>query len=176
MRKTVLLGLVFLFFSASAFATKTINNCDSLLKNFPGTYKLTKRTLPNGSVLSGSDVQGTLAFTNDGYRVLAIAIHNSRTDENNAISLQSRYTLSSNKFTDKLDAFTMQKGKPTDPVLYVFDKSKKSSPVTCENGVLDIQNPPYDPLSDLKFTGTKLTAIVDRGPLKGIVDEWKRIG
>lgn len=173
MRKLFVLSGIALFFSSSAFAAD--NNCDNLVKHFPGTYKLTKRTLPDGTIITGSNLQGTLTFTEDGYRILAVVVRNPKTDAYNAASLQSRYTLSPTKFTDKLDAFTMQEGKTTDPTLYTFDKSRKSSTVVCENSILDIQNPPYDPLSNLKFNGKQLFAFADRGPLKGIVDEWKRI-
>lgn len=173
MRKLFVLSGIALFFSSSVFAAD--NNCESIIKNFPGTYSLIKRTLSNGTVLKGPQAQGTLIYTKDDASAVTISVYNPAEKIYDMVALQTEYSLSSTKFTNKIKAMALQNGKPSSVVKYIFDQPKVSSPVTCENGVLDLKNPADYPLTEIKITKSTLTAYHDDTPPKAAVDEWKKI-
>ncbi len=164
-----LLGVIGLTFTLPSFAAS--ENCNTLIKNIPGTYTLVKRTLSDGTTLSGSNVQGTTIFSPNGYRVTTVAI-----DKKNKIfsaGLQTKYSFTTTSFSDKLIGLTLFDGKGQ-PMMK-FNQSKASVPITCSNGTLTIQNPPNDPLSSLAFTKTGMTAILNKGSDTGATDIWKKI-
>ncbi|HEV2614733.1 MAG TPA: hypothetical protein VGV92_08510 [Gammaproteobacteria bacterium] len=172
---TVVASLAALTLTTSVFAES--NNCEQIIKNFPGTYTMVKRTLSDGTVLKGSQVQGTLLYGKDGYSSVTITVRDAKNGTYDMAALQTDYSISSTTFTNKLKAMALQFGKPTSPVKYTFDGSKLSSPVVCDNGTLDLKNPADYPLSDLRITAAGiLTAIHSDPELKGAIDEWKRIG
>ena len=161
--------LSILFYSSSLFASD--QNCESIVNDFPGTYTLVKRTLLDGTVLSGSKVQGTTIFTKNGFRVTAVAIKSDK--DTFSVAVQTRYSLSSTQFSDKLTALVLQEG--TSPIVYQFDHPKSSVPVVCKKGELIINNPPNDPLSTLIFTQTSMTAVLNKGADSGAVGVWKKV-
>ncbi|HEV2614731.1 MAG TPA: hypothetical protein VGV92_08500 [Gammaproteobacteria bacterium] len=150
-------------------------NASQLIKDFPGIYKLVQRTLPNGKVLKGHDVQGTAVFTKDGHSAINICVHNPAEENYHMLAYQSEYSLSEHEFTNALNAMASQFGKPTEPVQYTFNQPKKSSTVVVENGNPVIKNPAYYPLSEFIITSSGFTTH-RAGNLKGVVDEWKKIG
>ena len=169
--KTLKLGLFALPFIFSTAAFATTDNCGTLIKDVPGTYTLVKRIMPNGTTLSGSNVQGVTIFSPDGYRVTTVAI-----DAGNTIfsaGAQTKYSFTSTSFSDKLIALTLFEG--TGKPILKFNQSKATVPITCSNGKLTIQNPPVDPLSSLTFTKTGMTAILNKGANTGATDVWKKI-
>ncbi len=176
--KTVKLGLLFFitssFIYSSAFASD--NSCGEIIKNFPGTYILAKRTLSDGTVLTGPKVQGTLSFGQQGRSSVAISVHNPKNDSYDMVSLQTHYTISAKRFTNQLIAMALQFGTLTSPVHYVFDQPTESSPIVCQNGTLDISHPADYPLSDLKITSQgKMLAYHNDANLNGAIDEWTKI-
>jgi hypothetical protein len=162
------------FCSTAVFAAD--NSCEKIVNDFPGTYKLVKRTMPDGTVLKGSEAQGTLVYTKEGRNAVTISIHNPQNDTYDMIAFQSHYSISPTVFTNKIITMAGQYGKSNSPVKYMFDQSKLSSPVTCKNGTLDIQHPAEYPLADLKITDSRLTAYHNNSDEpKGAIDEWIRI-
>jgi hypothetical protein len=157
-----------------------LKNCKNILNNFAGSYLLVKRTLPNGHILSGSEVQGTLTFTKDGHRGLAVSIHNTTDNkfpEFFSASVQSDYSINSSTFTDRLRSMVLHIGQPTETVKYNFGGSAKTATVICDKGNLLINNPPYDPVEKIVITkkGMSATLAAQAKPLAGAVDEWVRV-
>ncbi|HEV2614732.1 MAG TPA: hypothetical protein VGV92_08505 [Gammaproteobacteria bacterium] len=168
--KLAVLGAALSVFTVSAFAEN--NSCEDIIKNIPGTYTLVKRTMPDGTVYSGKQVQGTTMFAKDGHRVTAVTV-----DEGKRIfsaAVQTDYSLTSKEFTDTLDALVVQDGSA--PLISEHNQPKKSVPVVCEDEKLTIKNPPVDPLSSLTFTKTGMTAVLNKGSDAGAIDEWKKVG
>ena len=166
----VLLAAASLLVATSAFAAES--SCESMIKDIPGTYNLVKRTLTDGTVLSGKNVQGTTIFTNDGRRVTAVAINSGKNKF--SASVQTEYSFSSTKFSDALNALVLQEGSA--PTVYKFNHPKTSVPIVCDNGKLIIKNPPDDPLSTMTFTKNGMTAVLNKGGDSGSVDVWEKVG
>jgi hypothetical protein len=167
--KCFLVSSLFSAFAFPAFAAS--NNCEALIKDVPGTYKLVKRTMPDGTVLSGPKVQGTTIFTKEGHRVTAVSINTS--EDTFSAALQTEYSITGKEFSDTLSALVLQDGKSS--AQYKFNQPKATAPVVCNTGTLVVENPPYDPLATLSFTKSGMTASLNKGPEAGAVDEWVRL-
>lgn len=145
-----------------------------LLKNFPGIYRLVKRTLPDGKVLKGSNVQGTAVFSKDGHSAINITVHNPADDTYHMLAYQSDFSITDSEFTNTLKALASQYGKSSEPVHYSFKQAKKSSPVTIENESVPINQPAHYFLEKLTIIPNGFTTLRS-GPLKGTTDEWEKI-
>ena len=153
--------------------------CERLIANFaPATYTLVSRTLPDGTVLQGPRVTGTLSFSESGRRVLALSIDNGD-GTFFAANLQTNYTVSETSFTDQLIALVLQENVPNpnpNPVTYLYDLPEQSATnVRCRDGVLTITGPPYDPVVDIVITEDSFTVRIAAGPGQFVVDRWARI-
>lgn len=155
--------------------------CKEIIRRFaPATYKLLRRVLDDGTVLTGPNVQGTLIYSKKGKRSVTVLIEYPNGLYFN-ISLQATYSINSTYYTDKQDAFSMQIPAPQDApctncgqaTIYSFEPVTGTAPVTCVNDTIVINNPPLDPVTQLVFTKNALTAYI-RPENGGGVDYWVR--
>jgi hypothetical protein len=152
------------------------SKCKEVFKNFaPATYKLVRRVLADGTVLSGSNVQGLVSYSKNGYRTLSVLIQYPNQQFFMA-SINSKFSLTETTYTDSLISLALQVPAPgtPQPTVYQFDNQSGTAPVTCKDGVITIMNLPVDPLSKAVFTKDSFTAYgtVAAG---GFVDFWIRV-
>ena len=131
-----------------------------------GTWRLIKRKLPDGTILTPPVVVG-LGTLKGGMRHLNVLWH---TPEGKpaSIGVISKVKLSTNEYTETLIAQVFDDGSGQ-PASYNFSGETKSAPVTRESGRISYKLP-FDPPS-VVYEGDTLTATLD-----GVfIDYWERI-
>ena len=138
----------------------------ALADGIDGTWRLVKRQLPDGTVLTPPAVVG-LGTTGHGLRHLNVFWH---TPEGNPASfgIISKVNLTGYKYTETLIASAFDDGSGN-PVVFDFSGETRSANVMREGGRISYQLP-FDPPS-VVYDGDTLTATLEGA----FVDYWERL-
>jgi hypothetical protein len=131
-----------------------------------GTWRLTKRVLPDGTVLVPPTVVG-MGTAIDGMR--HVNVFWARADGRGAsVGLISRYRISANNYSETLLAASFDDGSGS-PVVRGTPGETRTVPVTREGGRVSYQLP-FDP-PRVVYEGDRLTVTLEGE----FVDHWERV-
>jgi hypothetical protein len=132
-----------------------------------GTYKLMKRTLPDGTTITSPAVVGLMTFTG-GFRNFNVS-WKGPDGKPVSLSLIAEYTLGNGKFCEKF-VFRAANNLSNPGLSYeVPAEAKSCSPVTVKDGKVTFQMPDEPPIAIFERDGMVATAAGH------FVDYWKKI-
>jgi hypothetical protein len=153
----ILVGMAFLCVSVAAAQAPSIE----------GTYQLTSRKLPDGTVIKPPDVMGLYTFTKT-YRNFNV-VQKDATSKFASFSVVSTYTLTATAYSE-IRLFSIRTdqigGKD---IVYNLSSETRSAPVTVEGGRIQFKDP-FGTRSQV-FEGNKMTATTPEGN----IDVWEKV-
>jgi hypothetical protein len=151
---------------AAGLAVSLLCSAAALAQEVPGTWRLLKRELADGSEQRPPAVVGLGTWVG-GYRHLNVFWH-TPDGKPASIGVISQVKLDGELYTETLLAFALDDGSGK-PVMYNFAQETRTAPVTREGGRIAYKLP-FDPPS-VVIEGDTLTAT-----LPGVfVDYWERV-
>ena len=132
-----------------------------------GTYKLMKRTLPDGTTITSPAVVGLMTFTG-GFRNFNVS-WKGPDGKPVSLSIIAEYTLNKGEFCENF-VFRAANNLPNPGLSYdVPTEAKNCSPVTMKDGKITFQMPGEPPIAAFAKDGMVATAAGQ------FVDHWKKI-
>lgn len=138
----------------------------ALAGDIEGTWRLTKRVLPDGTVVLPPAVQGMGTAIN-GFRHLNV-FWQTPEGKPGSYGLVSKYRLSANTYTETILASAFDDGSGG-PIQRGVAGDTKSAPVSRQDGRVSYQLP-FDP-PKVVFDGDRMTATLEGA----FVDHWERV-
>ena len=137
------------------------------VQSISGTYKLVKRTLPDGKTIVPPDVVGLMTLSG-GFRNFNVS-WKGPDGKRVSLSLIAEYALSVRQFCERV-AFWAANNLAGPGLSYeVPAATKKCSPVTMTNGKITFQMPGEPPTAEFAKDGMTATATGQ------FIDHWKKI-
>ena len=131
-----------------------------------GTWRLVKRVLPDGTVLTPPAVQG-MATQMNGMRQLNV-FWQTPDGKPATIGVISRYRMTANRYSETMLASVFDDGGGN-PVVYNVSGETRSAPVERQGGRISFKLP-FDPPA-VVYEGDTLTATLEGA----FVDHWERM-
>ena len=153
----VLVGIVLLFAIAASAQTPSIE----------GTYQLTSRKLPDGTMLSPPDIMGLFTYTKT-HRNFNI-VRKDATGKFASRSMVSTYKLTATEYSETLLFSIVNNQIGGKDIVYDLSGQTRSAPVTVEGGRIQLKLP-FESVS-VVFEGNKITATTTEGN----VDVWEKV-
>lgn len=159
----LLSGISFLGFKfANKYETKTILKSPSI----EGTYELTARKLPDGTMLIPPMVMGIQTFTKD-IRNFSV-MWEDKNGKHFTYTVYSKYKLTDNDYTESIIYGILNDEISGKGISYLTNK-EKTVPIKYDNGKLEFQFP-FDPPS-VTFDGDRMIATSEGE----FTDYWKKV-
>ena len=152
----VLVGMVLLFAIAASAQAPSIE----------GTYKRISRKLPDGTMLSPSEIMGLFTYTKS-HRTVNI-VRKDATGKFSSSSNVSTYTLTATEYSETRLFSIVNDQIGGKEIVYNLSSETRSAPVTVEGGRIQFKNPLGT--RSLVFEGNKVTATSPSG-----VDVWEKV-
>lgn len=153
----LLVGLAFLCATVAAAQAPSIE----------GTYQLSARKLPDGTMLKPPDIMGLFTFTKS-HRNFNIVLKDA-TGKFYSYSLVSTYTLTPSAYSETRLFSILSDQIGGKDIVYELSGKTESVPVNIDGGRLQFK-PPFDP-PVLVFEGNKITATAEGR----FVDVWEKV-
>ena len=154
-----ILVIMVVLLSAMAASAQTLS--------IEGTYRISSRKLPDGTMLRPPNIMGLLTYTKS-HRNFNIVIKDA-TGKLYSYSLVSTYTLTATEYSETRLFSILNDQIGGKDIVYDLSEKTRSVPVKMEGGRLQFK-PPFDPPA-LVFEGNKMTATLEGE----FVDEWEKI-
>jgi len=132
-----------------------------------GTYQLSSRKLPDGTVLKPPDIMGLLTYTKR-HRNFNV-IWKDATGKFFSYSLVSTYTLTPTEYRETMVFSILNDQIGGKDIVYDLSGKTQSVPVTIDGGRLQFKLP-FDPPA-VVFEGDKMTATADGR----FIDVWEKV-
>jgi hypothetical protein len=132
-----------------------------------GTYQISSRKLPDGTILRPPNIMGLLTYTKS-HRNFNLVIKDA-TGKLYSYSLVSTYTLTATEYSETRRFSILNDQIGGKDIVYDLSEKTRSVPVKMEGGRLQFK-PPFDPPA-LVFEGNKMTATLEGE----FVDEWEKV-
>ena len=154
-----ILVIMVVLLSAMAASAQTLS--------IEGTYQISSRKLPDGTMLRPPNIMGLLTYTKS-HRNFNIVIKDA-TGKLYSYSLVSTYTLTATEYSETRLFSILNDQIGGKDIVYDLSEKTRSVPVKMEGGRLQFK-PPFDPPA-LVFEGNKMTATLEGE----FVDEWEKV-
>ena len=154
-----ILVIMVVLLSAMAASAQTLS--------IEGTYRISSRKLPDGTMLRPPNIMGLLTYTKS-HRNFNIVIKDA-TGKLYSYSLVSTYTLTATEYSETRLFSILNDQIGGKDIVYDLSEKTRSVPVKMEGGRLQFK-PPFDPPA-LVFEGNKMTATLEGE----FVDEWEKV-
>ena len=154
-----ILVIMVVLLSAMAASAQTLS--------LEGTYQISSRKLPDGTMLRPPNIMGLLTYTKSR-RNFNLVIKDA-TGKLYSYSLVSTYTLTATEYSETRLFSILNDQIGGKDIVYDLSEKTRSVPVKMEGGRLQFK-PPFDPPA-LVFEGNKMTATLEGE----FVDEWEKV-
>ena len=154
-----ILVIMVVLLSAMAASAQTLS--------IEGTYQISSRKLPDGTMLRPPNIMGLLTYTKS-HRNFNIVIKDA-TGKLYSYSLVSTYTLTATEYSETRLFSILNDQIGGKDIVYDLSEKTRSVLVKMEGGRLQFK-PPFDPPA-LVFEGNKMTATLEGG----FVDVWEKV-